>query len=168
MMKQKWIAAFAVCSALVGMQSSFAQTIATELPKNLVDAATLDEQIATETQVAGDDNGIVGDETELDRPGHPGYPGHPGHPGHPGNPGHGYPGHGYPRPWHPRPRPRPIPYPYPRPGYPVRYVTCYAQSPANGLTYSATDYYASYAQDTALFECEQATGYECVAQGCTR
>lgn len=65
---------------------------------------------------------------------------------------------------YPRPIPRPIPVPY-RP-YPGRLFTCYAQSPANGLTYSGTAYLPSEAENIALNTCFSVTGYTCVAGGC--
>lgn len=152
--------------------SAFANTNPVEAPRDLMTAEALDAQLQAD-QVDSQNLAELGEINELDvvRPGHPG--GYPG--GHHGYPGHGHPGHYYPAPRpiphypHPHPHyPRPVPYPVPYPTpYPHRHlVTCYAQSPANGLTYSGTAYTAYAAQNQALDVCFNATGFECMSTGC--
>lgn len=145
MLREKFITALTVCTAAFGIHaSSFAQETVSEIPQNLAPAEAFDEQVQGDAQLLDVDGLRPG-------PGHGGY--HSGH-GH----YHRYP---VPRPY-PRPYPRPVPMPYPR----SVFVTCYAQSPANGLIYAASARLASHAQNRALLSCYNATGYACVARGC--
>ena len=76
-------------------------------------------------------------------------------------PGPGYPGYRpYPPPRYPGYRP------YPPPRYPSRgYYVCYASN-ARGMTFSGTDYNASWAQDEAMRNCYSQSRF-CEARGCS-
>lgn len=97
-------------------------------------------------------------------PGHgPGGPGGGWHPG-PVRPGPG-PGGG----WYPGPGPRPYP-PYPYPPYPVPpgprgYFQCSAQD-GYGRIYFANAYDSYTAQQLAVQQCLQFSGFNCFAMGC--
>lgn len=185
-MKKIFALALACATVSVAMLgSSFAQTESSERPKGLIPADVIEAQLQSDNVTADD---TTADDSALDeegvaidslRPGggyHGGRPGggyhprpaprpvpvprYPSYPSYPHYPRHPRP---VPYPRYPRPVPYPVPYPAPIPG---RLITCFAQSPANGLSYAGTAYSAYTAQDLALSACYNATGYECVAQGC--
>jgi hypothetical protein len=143
------LAVLVLCAAT---STAFADDV---VPNDLMSADTLEAQLQQDMKDSLEQNGVQAQEMDRDRdrdrgrdrdgrrdrrPEYPRYPRYPREP----------------RPY--RPYPRPYPYPV---------VTCYAQSSANGLTYAGSAYGAVAAQNVALNNCFNATGYSCVARGCT-